>query len=168
MKTRKRKAGKNIPVEEYIKAAKKGNRLAEQELLGPGFHASDRAYRSGYRHVNSQLVRIENPFGTRTAVELSDGSRAMLHAGTVLSYPSAFTGHEKNVTVTGEVFFEVQSDKRQPFVVGAGDIRVRVFGAKFNVKAYDEEEAVEVTLEEGSVGAALPGARSFVKIKPGE
>lgn len=46
MKTRKRKAGKNIPVEEYIKAAKKGNRLAEQELFGPGFHASDRAYRS--------------------------------------------------------------------------------------------------------------------------
>lgn len=126
------------------------------------------AYRSGYRHVNSQLVRIENPLGTRTSVRLPDGSRAMLNAGTVLSYPSAFTGKERNVTVTGEAFFEVQPDKRQPFVVGAGDIRVQVFGTKFNVKAYDEEEAIEVTLEEGSVGAALPGTRSFVKIKPGE
>lgn len=33
-------------MEDYVKAARKGNRLAEQELLGPGFHSSDRTHRS--------------------------------------------------------------------------------------------------------------------------
>lgn len=33
-------------MEDYVKAVKKGNRLAEQELLGPGFHSSDRVHKS--------------------------------------------------------------------------------------------------------------------------
>lgn len=37
---------KSITMEDYIKAAKRGNREAEQELLGPGFHSKDRAHRS--------------------------------------------------------------------------------------------------------------------------
>lgn len=46
MKTRKNKKVKSISIEDFIKAVKKGNRLAEQELLGPGFHSSDRAHKS--------------------------------------------------------------------------------------------------------------------------
>ena len=46
MKKRKNKIGKGISMEDYVKAARKGNREAEQELLGPGFHSSDRAHKS--------------------------------------------------------------------------------------------------------------------------
>lgn len=46
MKKYKHKNVKSISIEDYVKAVKKGNRLAEQELLGPGFHSSDRAHKS--------------------------------------------------------------------------------------------------------------------------
>lgn len=46
MKKHKHKNVKSISIEDYVKAVKKGNRLAEQELLGPGFHSSDRAHKS--------------------------------------------------------------------------------------------------------------------------
>ncbi|MCD7924111.1 hypothetical protein [Bacteroidaceae bacterium] len=37
---------KGFTLDDYIKAAKKGSREAEQELLGPGFHAVHRVHRS--------------------------------------------------------------------------------------------------------------------------
>lgn len=43
---KKKRTTKSITMEDYIKAAKRGNREAEQELLGPGFHSKDRAHRS--------------------------------------------------------------------------------------------------------------------------
>ena len=46
MKTRKSKVKKSISIEDYIKAAKIGNRLAEQEVLGVGFHSSSRVHQS--------------------------------------------------------------------------------------------------------------------------
>jgi hypothetical protein len=45
MKTRKQKIG-SFTMADYIKAARKGSRQAEQDLLGPGFHSTDRAHRS--------------------------------------------------------------------------------------------------------------------------
>lgn len=45
MKMRKNKLG-TITMSDYIKAARKGSRSAEQELLGPGFHSIDKTHRS--------------------------------------------------------------------------------------------------------------------------
>lgn len=39
-------AKKHIGLEDYIKAAKKGAREAEQELLGPGFHCIHKVHKS--------------------------------------------------------------------------------------------------------------------------
>jgi len=43
---KKRKKNQSITMDDYIKAMKRGNREAEQELLGPGFHSKDRTHRS--------------------------------------------------------------------------------------------------------------------------
>lgn len=37
---------KKITLDDYIKAAKKGSREAEQELLGPGFHSQHHIHKS--------------------------------------------------------------------------------------------------------------------------
>jgi transmembrane sensor len=58
-----------------------------------------------------------------------------------------------------------------PFIVKKGDVSITVLGTHFNVNAYDDEDALRVTLLEGSVqvSAKLPGLPfSAVKIKPGE
>lgn len=36
----------HIGLEDFIKASKRGNREAEQEMLGPGFHSLHRVHRS--------------------------------------------------------------------------------------------------------------------------
>ena len=104
---------------------------------------------------------------TRTfAVELPDGSKAWLNASSSLNYPTAFLGTERNVQITGEVYFEVNpvpvffgEHKKVPFIVsvnppagrkGSG-ARIVVMGTHFNVNAYAERSAIETTLFEGKV-----------------
>lgn len=45
MKKMKHKVVKNLTMD-TVKAMRRGNREAEQELLGPGFHSRDRLHRS--------------------------------------------------------------------------------------------------------------------------
>ncbi|WP_143813323.1 hypothetical protein [Parabacteroides provencensis] len=59
MKIQKNKVRKSISIEDYIKAAKKGNRMAEQELLGPGFHSSDRVHQFKKLYSRKQKHRGE-------------------------------------------------------------------------------------------------------------
>lgn len=126
------------------------------------------SYQQGYRHLSGQLVRMENPLGMKTTIILPDGSVAILNAGTTLSYPTAFVTENREVEVKGEAFFEVVSDAKRPFIVKAENLNVQVLGTKFNVKAYKEEERIEVTLTEGSVGVGLAQQSAVLRIHPGQ
>ena len=44
MKKKNKKS--SITLEDYIKANRKGNREAEMELLGPGFHSKNKIHKS--------------------------------------------------------------------------------------------------------------------------
>jgi ferric-dicitrate binding protein FerR (iron transport regulator) len=75
-----------------------------------------------------------------------------LNAASSLRYPTAFTGAERKVTVTGEAYFEVAHNARMPFVVNVNDKEeVTVLGTHFNINAYDNENAIHTTLLQGSV-----------------
>lgn len=124
------------------------------------------SYREGYRRVNSQQVRLSNPLGMQSSVVLSDGTRVVLNAGTTLAYPSAFVSGNREVEICGEAFFEVAPDKKRPFIVTAEHLKIRVMGTKFNVKAYKEENAIEVTLTEGKVGVGLGKTSEWIYLSP--
>lgn len=124
-------------------------------------------YQKGYNVQHSQLVEMSNPLGLRSSVTLSDGTKVTLNAGTILKFPSAFIGRQRQVEVEGEAYFEVMHNKDFPFVVKAGDINVKVLGTVFNVKAYGEEEEIEVTLVEGKVSVKHTD-RSELAVSPGE
>ncbi len=82
---------------------------------------------------------------------------AYLNSGSSLRYPVEFIeGKERRVYLTGEAFLEVAKDTYRPFIVNAADLNIRVFGTKFNVSAYPEDQLKEVVLVEGSVGL-FPG-----------
>lgn len=124
------------------------------------------SYNEGYKKQNSQLVTLENPLGMKSSVVLPDGSKVILNAGTVLTYPTAFVSSEREVSVKGEAFFEVAPDCNHPFIVKADEICVEVHGTKFNVKAYEEEENIEVTLAEGKVGIGLNNSEHRLLMTP--
>jgi ferric-dicitrate binding protein FerR (iron transport regulator) len=74
----------------------------------------------------------------------------MLNAESSISYPTAFTGKSRNVSITGEAYFEVAKNKKMPFIVSCGSQKVEVLGTHFDVRAYSEQPG-KTTLLEGSV-----------------
>lgn len=112
---------------------------------------------------------LYNPRGSQVlTMRLSDGSQVWLNAGSSVRFPVAFSGTERNVSITGEAYFEVAPDHSRPFKVSKGELSVEVLGTHFNVNAYDDEEAIRVTLLEGSVQVrAKPNGVSAL-LRPGQ
>lgn len=107
-----------------------------------------------YRGSAKALIynTLTNPRGSKVInMTLSDGSRVWLNAGSSLTYPVAFIGKERKVSVTGEAYFEVAHDRAKPFTVSKGDLQVQVLGTRFNINAYDDESDTRITLLQGSV-----------------
>ena len=96
---------------------------------------------------------LSNPRGSRAiTLTLPDGTKVWINAASSLRYPTAFTGAERNVEVTGEAYFEVSRNASQPFKVSITDKeQVEVLGTGFNVNAYADEPEIKTTLLEGSI-----------------
>jgi hypothetical protein len=94
---------------------------------------------------------VQVPYGEQVHLVLQDGTHVQLNSGSKLEYPKNFGLFQRNVSLAGEGYFSVAKDRSRPFYVHAGDIDVKVTGTKFNVKAYEEDNSINVTLEEGSV-----------------
>jgi transmembrane sensor len=110
---------------------------------------------------------ISTARGRQFKLTLPDGSQVWLNAASSLRYPTAFTGNERNVEITGEAYFEVAKNEQMPFKVKAnGRMEVQVLGTHFNANAYEDEEAIRTTLLEGSVRVAA--AEQSVILKPGQ
>lgn len=111
--------------------------------------------------------KVVNPKGSRVIqIELSDGSRIWLNAGSSITYPLTFIGEERIVTVEGEVYFEVAKDIAHPFIVKKDEVEVKVLGTSFNVNAYQDEENIKVTLLSGKV--SLKNGIDQAVLLPGE
>lgn len=109
---------------------------------------------------------IETPRGGQYKILLSDGTEVWLNAASSLSYPGVFNGPAREVTVTGEVFFQVAKNKAKPFIVKAGNIKNIVTGTSFNVSAYPDESEIKTTLVTG--GLQVSGNSGNVMLKPGQ
>ncbi|WP_010520985.1 FecR family protein [Aquimarina agarivorans] len=117
---------------------------------------------------------LKIPYGEKFTLQLSDGSKVYLNAGSSLKYPVYFPkGSERQVTLVGEAYFEVAKDTMHPFIVNADELNVKVLGTEFNVSNYPEDEASQVTLVEGAVDLYAKNERKQTKntkhtlLKPG-
>jgi len=129
-----------------------------------------------------QYNTLNNPRGSRVIdMTLGDGSHIWLNAGSSITYPVAFAGKERKVSITGEAYFEVAhvqsgSGQKMPFRVNINNrAEVEVLGTHFNINAYENEERISTTLLEGSVRvSAISGEAGQASnqgsaiLKPGE
>jgi transmembrane sensor len=105
--------------------------------------------RTGYSDV---LNTIETPKGGQYQVRLPDGSKVWLNAASKLIYPVSFIGRgQREVTLSGEAYFEIAKDKSHPFHVKTLKQDVEVLGTHFNINSYADEPNTKTTLLEGSV-----------------
>lgn len=109
-----------------------------------------------------------NPRGSKViSILLSDGTKVWLNAGSSLVYPVAFGAATRDVSVTGEAYFEVAHNKQKQFIVHSGPVQVNVTGTHFNVNAFeDDDNNIKVTLLEGSVN--VNNGKSNGSLKPGQ
>lgn len=124
-------------------------------------------YKNG-NQVNEAVVfnSLTTPKGGQYHIVLPDGSKVWLNAASSLRFPTVFTGNERRVEITGEVYFEIAHNAKMPFIVKANDTEVAVLGTHFNVMAYTDEKFLRTTLLEGSVRVSKGG--KFALLTPGQ
>lgn len=116
------------------------------------------------------LVMIEktNPVGQISKITLPDGSTVWLSAASTIEYPETFSETKRTIELNGEAFFEVVRDIERPFVVQSGPLSTQVLGTSFNVKAYEEDLDMEVTLATGKVEVSVEGKEQKQVLEPNQ
>ena len=103
------------------------------------------------RYIFSLNKVISTGAGEIRTVTLADGSEVTLNSGSMLSFPTQFTGLNREVSLEGEAFFSVAHNKHKPFLVKAGKLVTKVLGTSFDIAAYPELKNVKVTVSTGRV-----------------
>jgi transmembrane sensor len=124
-----------------------------------------------YNQTDASVTSIQynttsTPRGGQYHVILADGTQVWLNAASSITYPTAFTGNDRTVSITGEAYFEVTHNLAKPFRVKSKGQTVEVLGTHFNINAYPDEQATVTTLFEGSV--KINEGIASVFLKPGQ
>lgn len=101
--------------------------------------------------VSVANIETISPNGIKSKIVLSDGTIVDLNSGSSLSYPAVFKGKQRIVILKGEAYFDVAKDKKHPFIVKTGSMKIKVLGTHFNVKAYTDDDKIITSLLKGSV-----------------
>jgi ferric-dicitrate binding protein FerR (iron transport regulator) len=113
------------------------------------------------------MMTLATPKGGQYQIVLPDGTKVWLNADTRLKYPKRFLSDQRRVELEGEAYFEVASNKAQPFIVITPMEQVEVVGTHFNVHAYTEETLSKVALLEGKVKVSVSDSQTMV-LQPGQ
>lgn len=113
---------------------------------------------------------VTTPHGGQYQLTLADGSKVWLNAASSIRFPTAFVGKERQVSITGEAYFEISQQSNHPFSVQVKaadkDMTVKVLGTSFNIMAYADEKAVKTALVDGAVQVEHGHQKNV--LKPGQ
>lgn len=139
-----------VDVQTGVSVARKGNTLS---------------YNSNNTIIPTINTLFTNKGGTYQVV-LPDGTKAWLNAASSIRFPTAFIDSTREVTIQGEVYFEIAQQANQPFIVKANTMKIAVLGTHFNVMAYEEEQNICTSLLEGAVN--IISGNAVRQMKPGQ
>jgi len=92
--------------------------------------------------------------GETRRVTLADGSTAAINSNSKLGVK--ILGDERRIRIEkGEAWFQVTKDQQRPFIVEAGNVRVRAVGTAFSVRR--RGDGAQVLVSEGVVEAWVNG-----------
>ncbi len=100
-------------------------------------------------HRNPTEITTRN--GSKINLLLPDGTKVWLNAGSKLNYDTPYSNTIREVTLSGEAFFDVVKNPSRPFIIHIGKINIEVLGTAFNVKSYPGDKTIETSLIRGSI-----------------
>lgn len=99
-----------------------------------------------------RMNQVATQAGSKTKIALPDGTLVWLNGNSQLTYGNkSFGTEEREVTLSGEAFFDVVKNEKLPFIIHTKDITIRVLGTAFTVRAYPRDKTVETALIRGMV-----------------
>ncbi len=124
-----------------------------------------------YLFLNKEEVSTENYATTNEAklITLPDSSTVYLNKNGKLTY--TFAENKREVILTGEAYFDVKHNEKQPFVIHAQDLEIKDIGTTFNVKSRPESATIEVIVTSGEVELTTlvsEGVKTNYKLLPGQ
>lgn len=120
------------------------------------------------RQMEASISTIIAPKGQKTEMLLPDGSKVWLNAGSKLTYAADYDRRNRTINLDGEAFFDVVKDEKSPFIVRTKALDVVVKGTAFDVSAYEEDGATEVSLLRGKVEVLDKSGRLVSALQPNE
>jgi ferric-dicitrate binding protein FerR (iron transport regulator) len=125
------------------------------------------AKRNDLAKVTPSVVSVKN--GSKTRIQLPDGTQVWLNAGSRLTYDKDFGNRLREVTLIGEGFFDVVRNEQKPFIIHTTKMDVKVLGTRFNVRSYPNDKTTEAALIHGSIEVSLKDRPSEkIILKPNE
>ncbi|MCC5905818.1 MAG: FecR domain-containing protein [Balneolaceae bacterium] len=84
-------------------------------------------------------------------VTLGDGTIVRLNSNSEMTVSADFMKGAREVTLSGEAYFNVEHDPENPFIIHANQSSVEVLGTAFNVRSIKGMDNVQVAVEDGKV-----------------
>jgi len=117
-------------------------------------------------NLQQSAILFKTEAGNRSELVLPDGSKVWLNSQTQISYDPTFGKSSRNVSLSGEAYFDVSHSNR-PFIVDVKDFKVKVYGTTFNISAYSNDNYIQTSLESGQISIKKEGKKELF-VKPGQ
>jgi ferric-dicitrate binding protein FerR (iron transport regulator) len=114
-----------------------------------------------------KLIQKSTPSVGKTQIKLPDGTMVWLHSNSSLVYPIEF-GEIREVSLTGEAYFEVVENIHKPFIVKTDNSEVKVLGTSFNINAYKGMKRERISLVSGKVEVKIKASNILSLLSHGE
>jgi ferric-dicitrate binding protein FerR (iron transport regulator) len=95
--------------------------------------------------------KAEKPADFIRHFTLPDGTHVVLQMGGRMDYPTQFNGAAREVSLSGEAYFDVAEDVSKPFIIHTGSVRTTVLGTAFNIRALPNDREIVVSVTKGKV-----------------
>lgn len=119
-----------------------------------------------HKKASPAFSEIATKKGSKSNIKLPDGTQVWLNADSKLTYNGNFSGLTREVTLSGEAYFDVAHDSLHPFIIHTGKANIRVLGTAFNVRNYPQDKSLEATLMRGKIEISFtdrPGEKIIMK-----
>ncbi len=100
---------------------------------------------------NEQLHIVNTAANEVSKHTLPDGSIVIMNKNSSATYSLAFNSATREVTITGEAYFNVVPNKRKPFIIAVDNLRIKVVGTTFNVRNNFPDSSIELQVQSGIV-----------------
>lgn len=132
-------------------------------LIGIGYLAGTAIPAMKHQEKTAEIVVSR---GSRAQIKLPDGSIVWLGNDSRLSYPEKFIGSTREVRLSGEAYFDVESDSEHPFLVHTSGPTIKVTGTEFYVHDYPDDSVIEASLISGTISLMM-NERNLTEMKAG-